>query len=83
MTFTSQLGGDPSRVIVQLLEGGAASGATSPDAAVARLRAAAERLPLTDVCLGWGLPLPLVEAVAAEADPPGGQALALASPAQR
>jgi len=40
VTFTSQLGGDPPRVIVQLLEGGAASGAMSPDAAAGCLREA-------------------------------------------
>ena len=71
MTFTSQLGGDPPRVIVQLLEGGAASGAMSPDAAARCLREAGGRLAISDVCIGWGLPLPLVEAVAGEADEQG------------
>jgi len=68
VTYPSQLGGDPPRVIVQLLEGGAASGAMSPDVAVARLREAGEQLPISDVCLGWGLPMALVEAVAGEAE---------------
>lgn len=71
MTFSSQLGGDPPRVIVQLLEGGAASGAIGPDVAVARLRKAGEQLPISDVCLGWGLPMALVEAVAGEAERQG------------
>ncbi len=68
MTSSSQLGGDPTRVIVQLLEGGAASGAVSPDVAVTRLREAGEQLPISDVCLGWGLPMALMEAVAGEAE---------------
>jgi hypothetical protein len=71
VTFASQLGDGPPRVIVQLLEGGSASGATSPDAAVDRLREACATLPISDVCLGWGLPVPLVEAVAGEAERQG------------
>jgi hypothetical protein len=43
----------------------------SPDAAVARLREAGAALPIGDVCLGWGLPDPLVEAVAREAERQG------------
>ncbi|HZW01609.1 MAG TPA: hypothetical protein VFF55_08575, partial [Candidatus Deferrimicrobium sp.] len=57
--------------IVQLLEGGAASATMSPDVAVARLREAGGRLAISDVCIGWGLPLPLVEAVAGEAQRQG------------
>ncbi len=49
-----------SRVIVQYLEGGAAAGLPSAEAAVARLRRAAAILPIDDVCLGWNLPAPLV-----------------------
>lgn len=71
MTFTSRLDDGPPRVIVQFLEGGAASGAMSPDAAVSRLRHAGEALPISDVCLGWGLPDALVEAVAREVERQG------------
>jgi hypothetical protein len=67
VTVPGTLDDGSPRVIVQLLEGGAASGAISPDAAVARLREAGLRLPISDICLGWGLPLATVEAVAGEA----------------
>ena len=55
-----------ARVIVQYLEGGA-SGSIEPDAAVERLRRAASVLPVDDVCLGWNLPLGLLDSVAAAA----------------
>jgi hypothetical protein len=71
VTFANQLDGDPPRVIVQLLEGGATSGAIRPDVAVARLRETGQRLPISDLCLGWGLPMALVEAVAGEAERQG------------
>jgi hypothetical protein len=64
--------GDGSvRVVAQFLEGGAASAAISPDSAVACLRRAGDVLPLTDICLGWNLPQPLIEAVAGEAEARG------------
>jgi hypothetical protein len=47
--------------------GAGAPGAPPPHAAAARLRDAARRLPISDVCLGWGLPPPLIEAVTGEA----------------
>lgn len=67
MTRPGPLEGGSPRVIVQYLEGGAASGAIAPDAAAARLREAARRIPISDVCLGWGLPAPLLETVTSEA----------------
>jgi hypothetical protein len=69
--LASRLDDGSPRVIVQLLEGGAASGAMSPDAAVTRLREAGTGMPISDVCLGWGLPASLVDAVAVEADRQG------------
>jgi hypothetical protein len=64
-------GGGSVRVVAQFLEGGAASAAISPDRAVACLRRAGDELPLTDVCLGWNLPQPLIQAVAGAADERG------------
>jgi hypothetical protein len=57
----------PVRVVAQFLEGGAASAAIDPGAAVACLRRAAEIAPLTDLCLGWNLPQALIAAVGDEA----------------
>ena len=67
MTLRVGSGGGSMRVVAQFLEGGATSAAISPDRAVARLRRAGDVLPLTDICLGWNLPSPLIEAVAGEA----------------
>lgn len=67
MTLAVGSGGGPLRVVAQFLEGGAASVNICPDRAVACLRRAGDLLPLTDVCLGWNLPQPLIEAVAREA----------------
>jgi hypothetical protein len=55
------------RVVAQFLEGGAASAAIDPDAAVACLRRAAGIAPVSDLCLGWNLPQALIDAVGDEA----------------
>ena len=67
MTLAVRSGGGSLRVVAQFLEGGAASVDIRPDRAVACLRRAGDVLPLTDICLGWNLPQPLIEAVAREA----------------
>jgi hypothetical protein len=51
---------------VQYLEGGPGVAGISPDAARRKLRAAAERLPISMVLLGWGLPPALRDACAEE-----------------
>lgn len=67
MTRGHALVDDPVRVVVQFLEGGAASAAIDPGAAVTCLRRAADTIPLTDLCLGWNLPQALIAAVSKEA----------------
>src|SRR5215472_12572814 len=52
---------------VQYLEGGPDAAAISTDAARHKLRAAAERLPISMVLLGWNLPEALRDACADEA----------------
>lgn len=67
MIHGSPKGDGSSRVVAQFLEGGVASAAIDPDAAIDCLQRAAAVVPLTDLCLGWNLPPALVEAVAGEA----------------
>jgi hypothetical protein len=56
------------RLAVQYLEDGPGVRGIAPVEARARLRAAFETLPITEVLLGWNLPEKLVEACAREAD---------------
>lgn len=51
---------------VQYLEPGPATAGITPQDAQAHLRAACERLPISDVLLGWDLPTELVHACAEE-----------------
>lgn len=67
MTAVDAKGDGSRRVIAQFLEGGAGSAAMSPASAAACLRDACSLLPITDVCLGWRLPEPLIDAVMEEA----------------
>ncbi len=53
-------------ILIQYLEGGSYAVYPSADDARARLRSAAERLPLRAVLLGWDLPPALVEACGEE-----------------
>lgn len=52
-----------TRVVAQFLEGGVTVAMVDPDAAVTRLETACQILPISDVCLGWRLPTPLLEPV--------------------
>ena len=52
---------------IQYLENSSALAQLDPQLAVDKLRAAAERLPITHLLIGWHLPVPLLEACRAEA----------------
>ncbi len=59
---------EPRILTIQYLEDSASLAQLDPGLVIDKLRAAAERLPITHLLVGWHLPIPLLEALRREAE---------------